>query len=93
MLNEGLIVNDSTALVKSEIVNQIRRLGATTPVDGPGKKDIGGDGCAWRAKSRPRSPSLATPADTVLYFRDLSGDYGPIGRGSAARKSRGPRVV
>ncbi len=33
MLNEGLIVNDSTALVKSEIVNQIRRLGATTPAD------------------------------------------------------------
>jgi hypothetical protein len=31
MLNEGLIVNDTTALVKSEIVNQIRRLGATTP--------------------------------------------------------------
>lgn len=33
MLNEGLIVNDTTALVKSEIVNQIRRLGATTPDD------------------------------------------------------------
>lgn len=31
MLNEGLIVNDTTALVKSEIVNQIRRLGSTTP--------------------------------------------------------------
>ncbi len=33
MLNEGLIVNDTTALVKSEIVNQIRRLGPTTPDD------------------------------------------------------------
>jgi len=33
MLNEGLIVNDSTALVKSEIVSQIRRLGPTTPDD------------------------------------------------------------
>jgi hypothetical protein len=31
MLNEGLVVNDSTALVKSEIVKQIRRLGPTTP--------------------------------------------------------------
>jgi hypothetical protein len=31
MLNEGLIVNDTAALVKSEIVNQIRRLGKTTP--------------------------------------------------------------
>jgi hypothetical protein len=31
MLNEGLIVNDTSALVKSEIVNQIRRLGSTTP--------------------------------------------------------------
>jgi hypothetical protein len=31
MLNEGLIVNDSAALVRSEIVNQIRRLGRTTP--------------------------------------------------------------
>ena len=31
MLNEGLIVNDAGALVKSEIVNQIRRLGPTTP--------------------------------------------------------------
>jgi hypothetical protein len=33
MLNEGLIVNDTKALVKSEIVNQIRRLGPTTPDD------------------------------------------------------------
>jgi hypothetical protein len=31
MLNEGLIVNDTKALVKSEIVNQIRHLGSTTP--------------------------------------------------------------
>jgi hypothetical protein len=31
MLNEGLIVNDTAALVKSEIVNQLRRLGRTTP--------------------------------------------------------------
>ncbi|MHC4398908.1 MAG: hypothetical protein ACYTG0_04430 [Planctomycetota bacterium] len=31
MLNEGLIVNDASALVKSEIVNQIRRLCHTTP--------------------------------------------------------------
>jgi hypothetical protein len=31
MLNEGLIINDSKALVKSEIVNQIRALGSTTP--------------------------------------------------------------
>ena len=31
MLNEGIIVNDTAALVKSEIVNQIRRLGPTTP--------------------------------------------------------------
>jgi len=31
MLNEGIIVNDTTALVKSEIVSQIRRLGPTTP--------------------------------------------------------------
>lgn len=31
MLNEGLILNDTSALVKSEIVNQIRRLGGTTP--------------------------------------------------------------
>ncbi|MHC4398634.1 MAG: hypothetical protein ACYTG0_03045 [Planctomycetota bacterium] len=33
MLNEGLIVNDTTALVKSEMVRQIRRLGSTTPDD------------------------------------------------------------
>ena len=31
MLNEGLILNDSAALVKSEMVNHIRRLGPTTP--------------------------------------------------------------
>ena len=31
MLNEGVILNDTMALVKSEIVNQIRRLGPTTP--------------------------------------------------------------
>ena len=31
MLNEGLIVNDTKALVKSAIVNQIRELGSTTP--------------------------------------------------------------
>jgi hypothetical protein len=31
MLNEGLILNDTAALVKSEIVKQIRRLGSTTP--------------------------------------------------------------
>ena len=31
MLNEGLIVNDATTLAKSEIVNQIRRLGQATP--------------------------------------------------------------
>ena len=31
MLNEGLIVNDSAALVKSEIVRQIRRLGSCNP--------------------------------------------------------------
>lgn len=30
MLNEGLIVNDTTALIKSAIVDQIRRLGPTT---------------------------------------------------------------
>jgi hypothetical protein len=30
MLNEGLILNDTTALMKSEIVKQIRRLGSTT---------------------------------------------------------------
>ena len=33
MLNEGLIVNDTRALLKSEIVNQIRRLGPTTSDD------------------------------------------------------------
>ena len=31
MLNEGLIVNDTAALVKSEIVKQIRYLGPSTP--------------------------------------------------------------
>ena len=31
MLNEGLIVNDTAALVKSEIVRQIRCLGRATP--------------------------------------------------------------
>jgi hypothetical protein len=31
MSNEGLIVNDTAAVVKSEIVNQIRRLGRATP--------------------------------------------------------------
>jgi hypothetical protein len=31
MLNEGLIVNNSAALIKSEMVKQIRRLGPTTP--------------------------------------------------------------
>jgi hypothetical protein len=31
MLNEGLIVNDATALHKSEIVSQLRRLGPSTP--------------------------------------------------------------
>jgi len=31
MFNEGLIVNDTAALVRSEIVNQIRRLGPSTP--------------------------------------------------------------
>jgi hypothetical protein len=31
MLNEGLIVNDSAALVRSEIVKQIGLLGPTTP--------------------------------------------------------------
>ena len=31
MLNEGIIVNDTAALVKSEMVKQIRRLGPTTP--------------------------------------------------------------
>ena len=31
MLNEGVITNDAASLVKTEIVNQIRRLGSTTP--------------------------------------------------------------
>ena len=31
MLNEGLILNSTASLVKSEMVNQIRRLGPTTP--------------------------------------------------------------
>ncbi len=31
MLNEGLIVNDAAALVKSEMVKQSRRLGPATP--------------------------------------------------------------
>ena len=31
MLNEGLIINDTTALVKSKIVDQIREIGPTTP--------------------------------------------------------------
>lgn len=31
MLNEGLIVNDTTALVKSQIVDQIRKIGPVTP--------------------------------------------------------------
>lgn len=31
MLNEGIVVNDAAVLVKSEIINQIRRLGPTTP--------------------------------------------------------------
>lgn len=31
MLNEGLIIDDTSALVKSQIVNQIRRLGPATP--------------------------------------------------------------
>ena len=31
MLNEGLIVNDTAALLKSAIVDRIRDLGATTP--------------------------------------------------------------
>ena len=30
MLNEGIIVNDAKALIKSEMVKQIRRLGPTT---------------------------------------------------------------
>jgi hypothetical protein len=33
MLNEGLIVNDSTALVKSEILNQSRRLGEASAAE------------------------------------------------------------
>jgi hypothetical protein len=33
MLNEGLIVNDTTALVKSEIVKQVRNLQRTTPAE------------------------------------------------------------
>lgn len=33
MLNEGLIVNDTAALLKSQIVNEIRRLGPCTPDD------------------------------------------------------------
>jgi hypothetical protein len=33
MLNEGIIVNDAAALVKSEMVRQIRRLGPATPDD------------------------------------------------------------
>jgi len=31
MLNEGIIVNDTASLVKSEIVKQIRRLGRANP--------------------------------------------------------------
>ena len=31
MLNEGIITNDTTALVKSEMVRQLRELGETTP--------------------------------------------------------------
>ena len=31
MLNEGIVVNDTVVLVKSEIINQIRRLGPTSP--------------------------------------------------------------
>ena len=31
MLNEGLILNDTAALMKSEIVNQIRRIGPSAP--------------------------------------------------------------
>jgi hypothetical protein len=30
MLNEGIIVNDTAALLKSEVLNQIRRLGPST---------------------------------------------------------------
>ena len=33
MLNEGIIVNDAAALVKSEMVRQIRRLDSATPDD------------------------------------------------------------
>lgn len=33
MLNEGIVVSDATVLVKSEIINQIRRLGSTSPVE------------------------------------------------------------
>jgi hypothetical protein len=31
VLNEGVIVKDTTALIKTAILNQIRRLGPTTP--------------------------------------------------------------
>lgn len=31
MLNEGIITSDARALVKSEMIRQLRRLGATTP--------------------------------------------------------------
>lgn len=31
MLNEGTVASDTAVLVKSEIINQIRRLGPTTP--------------------------------------------------------------
>lgn len=31
MVNEGVIVEDTTTVVKSEIIKQIRRLGPTTP--------------------------------------------------------------
>jgi hypothetical protein len=31
MLNEGVVSNDAAVLVKSEIINQIRRLGPTSP--------------------------------------------------------------
>ena len=31
MLNEGMIANDTAALMKSEIITQIRRLGPTSP--------------------------------------------------------------
>lgn len=33
MLNEGLIVNNTAALVRSEIVRRIRELGRTTPAE------------------------------------------------------------